>query len=193
MKTLIINGAAKKNGDTQTLIDAFLSGLSGDYRIISRESGISPCTDCRCCWHTPGCSIADPMQEIYAYLGDCDNVVLASPIWFSSLSGPTLDLCSRFQTFFAGKFFRHDSIQQTMRPKNGVLLLVGAQPGTEEQPMKNAKTILHLVNVPDDKLTVVRAMHNDQRPASEDEAALRAARLAAEKLSGERGNDEGDF
>ena len=181
MKTLIINGSPKKNGDTQALIDAFVSGLSGEYRIVSRGDGISPCIDCRYCWKHDGCAVKDAMQAVYDYLADCDAVVLASPVWFSSLSGPALDIGSRFQTYFARKFFRH--LSSPLKPKRGVILLVGGQPGTEVGPIANAKTILGLANIAKDDITVVTSMDTDRIPASADTAALDAAKAAAERLS----------
>ena len=181
MKTLIINGSPKKNGDTQALIDAFVSGLSGEYRIVSRGDGISPCVDCRYCWEHDGCAVKDAMQAVYDYLADCDAVVLASPVWFSSLSGPALDIGSRFQTYFARKFFRH--LSSPLKPKRGVILLVGGQPGTEVGPIANAKTILGLANIAKDDITVVTSMDTDRIPAIQDTAALKAARSAAQALS----------
>ena len=181
MKTLIINGSPKKNGDTQALIDAFVSGLSGEYRIVSRGDGISPCVDCRYCWEHDGCAVKDAMQAVYDYLADCDAVVLASPVWFSSLSGPALDIGSRFQTYFARKFFRH--LPSPLKPKRGVILLVGGQPGTEVGPIANAKTILGLANIAKDDITVVTSMDTDHIPAALDTAALKAARSAAQALS----------
>ena len=181
MKTLIINGSPRKNGDTQALIDAFVSGLSGEYRIVSCDDGISPCIDCRYCWEHDGCAVRDAMQEIYAYLADCDAVVLASPVWFSSLSGPALDIGSRLQTYFARKFFRR--LSSPFKPKRGVILLAGAQPGTEEHPIANAKTILGLANIAKSDIKTVCSMHTDTTPASADTAALYKAKAAAGALS----------
>ena len=121
------------------------------------------------------------MQDIYAFLEDCDAVVLASPVWFSSLSGPALDIGSRLQTYFARKFFRH--LPSPLKPKRGVILLVGAQPETAEHPIANAKTILGLANIAKEDITVITSMNTDRVPASRDTAALEAARAAAQALS----------
>lgn len=121
------------------------------------------------------------MQEIYEYLVDCDAVVLTSPVWFSSLSGPALDIGSRFQTYFARKFFRH--LPSALKPKRGVILLVGGQPGTEVHPIANAKTILGLANIAKDDITVITSMNTDHIPAAQDTAALEAAKAAAQRLS----------
>lgn len=181
VKTLIINGSPRKNGDTQALIDAFVSGLCGEYRMVSPADDISPCIDCRYCWSHDGCVLQDTMQQIYAYLADCDAVVLASPVWFSSLSGPALNIGSRLQTYFARKFFRH--LPSTLKPKRGVILLVGGQPGTEVHPIANAKTILGLAGTAKEHITVITSMNTDVLPAAKDTDALSAARQAATLLS----------
>ena len=121
------------------------------------------------------------MQQIYDYLVDCDAIVLASPVWFSSLSGPALNIGSRFQTYFARKFFRH--LPSPLKPKRGVILLVGGQPGTEVGPIANAKTILGLAGIAKENIAVITSMNTDRVPASADPKAMEAAREAARWLS----------
>ena len=180
MKTLIINGSPSKNGDTEALISALTAKLNGECRIVSWRDDVSPCVDCRWCWQHDGCAINDGMQAIYEYWKDCDNVVLASPIWFSSLSGPALNIASRFQTSFIARFRRKIPSPPT---KNGVLILVGAQPGTEKHPEENALTILRNMNVKRPLVAVIKSMNTDDLPAKDDAAALAAAEAAAVELN----------
>ena len=79
MKTLVITGAARKNGHTNQMVKLFLDTLGGEYTIIDayRAENIAPCKDCRYCWHKKGCSIHDGMDEVYRLLEEADNVVLA--------------------------------------------------------------------------------------------------------------------
>lgn len=178
MKTLIINGSPKKNGDTSALIEEFAKHLCGEVKTLSYLSNISPCNDCRYCWSNKGCSIDDEMQEIYPFLEECDNVVLASPIWFSSLSGPLLNIASRIQTLFAAEYFRkeHKDINQK---KNGVILIVGAERGTEVIPTKNALTIMKFMNVRRPCVATIYSLDTNNVPAGKDDAALKNAREAA--------------
>lgn len=180
MKTLIINGSPKKSGDTAALINEFVKHIEGDVRIVDMHDDISPCVDCRWCWKNPGCAVKDGMQEVYEYLHECDNVVLASPIWFSSLSGPLLNITSRFQTNFMGRFKRGEGIPAD---KNGVLIFVGGQAGTEAEPEKSAYTIMRNMYVAKENVTVIKSMDTDNVPAAEDAAAMAAVRVAAEKLN----------
>ena len=183
MKTLILNASPRAHGDTAVLVDALARRLKGEVRILTPQSGIHPCTDCRYCWKQPGCAIRDAMQEVYPYLTDCDHVVLASPVWFSSLSGPLLDMASRFQTLFAARHFRGEP--PALREKNGVLILVGGEPGTEIGPAQNARTILRLMGARRPCAAEIYSMDTDRIPAAEDLQALAAVEAAARLLNGE--------
>lgn len=180
MRTLILNGSPRKNGDTETLILALTEKLQGEIRILSPADQISPCVDCRYCWENPGCTIQDDMSGIYPYLENCDNIVLASPIWFSSLSGPLLTIASRVQTLFAASFFRGEPVKST--PKNGLILLTGAEPGTERAPTQTALTILKWMNVPRTQVETVVSMDTNRVPAAKDTGALERIRTIAARL-----------
>lgn len=181
MKTLIINGSPKKNGDTAALIDELCRRLDGDIRIISCRDDISPCIDCRFCWKHEGCAVKDGMQEIYEYLTDCDNVVLASPVWFSSLSGPALNLASRFQTYFSARRFRNETVYR--KPKKGLILLVGGNAGTEIHPLEAARMILRMAGCAKEEISAVVSMNTDELPAKDDLRALEEIHQEAERLN----------
>ena len=181
MKTLMINGSPKKNGDTQALLSELRAHLKGEVRELSLWSDIQPCSDCRYCWNKPGCAIQDEMQAVYPFLLECDNVVLASPIWFSALSGPTLNIASRLQTLFAAIYFRNEPVP--LKPKNGVLILVGAEIGTEITPTQTALTILKFMNARRSNVDTVYSLDTNNRPAANDQAALERCRAVAEKLN----------
>lgn len=55
--------------------------------VYAYRCDISPCVDCRYCWENNGCAIEDEMQAVYRFLQECDNILIASPIYFSELTG----------------------------------------------------------------------------------------------------------
>ena len=76
MKTLILNGSPRINGDTNSLIKKFTEKKIDEYKIVDAyRCNISACLDCRHCWKNNGCSINDEMQEIYKYIQECDNIL----------------------------------------------------------------------------------------------------------------------
>ena len=66
MRLLVVFGSPKKNGNTQKLLDAFLSGI-GDCEIKmidSYDCSVAPCIDCGYCMEKPSlCIINDYMQD----------------------------------------------------------------------------------------------------------------------------------
>ena len=148
MKTLILNGSPRKNGDTVSLINKLIELLDGDYKIINTYySNISPCIDCRYCWNNTECSIIDEMTEIYEYLVDCDNVVFATPIYFSQPTGKLLDVCSRFQKYFVSKYFQEKA--PIIKQKKGAVILVGGGDGKPDSAYETLKGIMRHINVTD--------------------------------------------
>ena len=146
MKTLILNGSPKRQGDTAALIGALRKSLSGEVLELSSFDGFSPCVDCRACWTAPGCVLADGMRPVYPFFESCDNLVLASPVWFSELSGPLLNLASRLvQPYFAARRFRNEA--PSIRSKHGVLILTaGGEKRTEEKAVSTAETLMKSMN-----------------------------------------------
>lgn len=170
MKTLIFNGSPRKNGDTVSLLKQFTERLPGEYKIIDTyRADISPCLDCRFCWKNSGCAVKDEMQEVYEYLTDCDNVLIASPVYFSELTGPMLSVGSRLQTYFCGRRFCKEPTGLT--PKRGAVLLVGGGDGKPDKAYETAKTLLKLMNCKD-MHELVCSHNTDQVPAIEDAQAL---------------------
>lgn len=170
MKTLIFCGSPRKNGDTASLLREFTKKLAGEYRIVDAYGcDISPCVDCRYCWTNSGCSIHDEMQEIYRYIEECDNILIASPIYFSELTGKLLDVGSRLQTYFCARFFRKE--EPITKPKRGAVLLVGGGDGKPDTAFGTARILLRQMNCTD--IHELVCSHNtNEKPAIEDENVL---------------------
>lgn len=133
MKTLVLFGSARKKGHTRAMLDLFLETLGGEYEIIDAyrlEEEIAPCKDCRFCWHKNGCSIKDDMIDIYQKIEECDNIVLASPMYFHSISGKLKTIIDRLQPYWAS-YLRNDK-PESFR-KTGSILMVGGAPSFENQ------------------------------------------------------------
>jgi len=181
MQTLIFNGSPKINGDTDVLVNKLAFHLTGDVKIISLHNNISPCIDCRYCWENIGCAINDEMQDIYKFLETCDNVVFASPIWFSSLSGPLLNLTSRIQAVFAARYFQKK--QLLLKQKKGVVILVGAQLETKDIPTQIAIAIMKYFNVHRPSVSKIYSLDTNNTPAANDKAALEQCHRVADLLN----------
>ena len=148
MKTLILNGSPRPDGNSSTVIKSILKNLKGEYKIINAYNcDISAGIDCRYCWGNSGCSIKDGMQEVYDYIQTCDNVLIASPIYFSELTGKLLDVGSRFQTYYCARKFRNE--QPIEKPKKGAVVLVGGGDGNMHKAYETACVLLNHINCTD--------------------------------------------
>ena len=92
MKTLIINGSPRKNGNTVTFLNELKKHLHGEIlQVDTYYAKSSPCNDCRYCWTNEKCVIQDEMQDVYKMIDEADNIIIASPIYLTSdwLKPPT--------------------------------------------------------------------------------------------------------
>lgn len=127
MKTLVLFGGARKNGQTMRMLEHFLARLGGEQeRLYCYALHISPCVDCRHCQTEKACAIRDDMQEYYKKIDAADNIVFATPVYFFGVPGPLKTLIDRLQVYWSGTV-RGD--KDTYPPKKAAILLsAGARP-----------------------------------------------------------------
>jgi multimeric flavodoxin WrbA len=181
MKTLVLFGSARENGNTKALLNAFVEGLDGEIEVVDAyRTSVSPCKDCRYCWHNRGCSIKDGMQDIYKKVDEADNIILASPVYFHSVPGPMKILIDRFQVYWAGHL-RKDHPEKNI--KKGVILMVGGAPAFEDQFTAGEAVLKTLLNdFAADCVGVITYPHTDKNPVCENEELKIIARNLAIKL-----------
>lgn len=182
MKTLIFSGSPRKNGDTMALVNEFINHLEGEYKIIGAyECNIKPCIDCRYCWENDGCCVNDEMQAGYNYIQECDNILIASPLYFSELTGQLLAVTSRLQTYFCARFFRNEMLirnELIRNEKKGGVILVGGGDGSTKNAYKTARTILHHMNSKD-IAPIVYSHNTNNIPSKDDIKAMKGSRKFA--------------
>ena len=93
MNILVLNGSPRNDGNTSAMVAAFVAGASENNNQVTVvsvcEKNISGCLACEHC-HTKGngeCIQKDDMQEIYPVMAEAKMIVLASPIYYHSLTG----------------------------------------------------------------------------------------------------------
>jgi len=181
MKTLIINGSPRKQGDTVSLLNKLKEELAGEIVEISAYyDKIQPCIDCRWCWEEPRCVFKDKMDTIYD--DDFDNVVIASPLYMSGLTGPLISLASRFQVYYAAEHFLKNKIE--IKKKKGGLILVGGGDGTPTRAISYAKHMFKKMNATLDEDDIIASLHTNELPAAQDEDAINKVKILAHKLNG---------
>ena len=177
MKTLIINGSPRPNGNTVTLIRELKKHLEGEVVEVSAfYSDIAPCVDCRGCWKTARCVVDDGMSVIYE--DDFDNVVVASPVYYGTLPGQVLSLMSRLQPWHAATYFINEPLVQ--RPKKAAAILTAGGKGNQERAFNHLRALFRMLNAGGFEDHLVCSANTDTIPAEEDaEALAQVAPLAA--------------
>ena len=188
MKTLIVNGSPREQGNTAALIAELKKHLMGDVIEVSAfRSGIAPCVDCRGCWTTAKCVVRDGMDVIYA--DDFDNVVVASPVYFGTLPGQMLSLISRMQPWHAAAYFLEKPLVQ--REKKAALILTAGSKGNQQGAFHHVRAFCKMLNARGFEEHYACSPMTDTYPADEDAAALEdVRRIAAWLNEGTAGKEE---
>jgi len=102
-KVLVLLGSPRKKGNSAILADQIIKGAkAGKAKIIEtiylHGKNIAPCRACMSCQKkgSKGCSIQDDMQDIYLKLIEADAWVIASPVYWFTMSAQTkifMDRC----------------------------------------------------------------------------------------------------
>ena len=176
MKTLIINGSPRPDGNTVALIRELKKHLEGEVMEVSAfYSNIAPCVDCRGCWNTARCVVDDGMQVIYE--DDFDNVVVASPVYYGTLPGSVLSLMSRLQPWHAATYFINEPLVQ--RPKKAAAILTAGGKGNQERAFHHLRALFRMLNAGGFEEHLVCSPNTDTIPASEDLQAMEQVQALA--------------
>lgn len=104
MKGLILFGSPNKKGQTQGLLNQCINYSSKHIKweqIDVGDRSIKHCIGCNVCNKSPfTCVFNDDMVEIYDAIESSDVVVLATPIYFNSMTSILKSLVDRCQRFY---------------------------------------------------------------------------------------------
>ncbi len=168
-KTLILNGSPRPNGNTAALINELKKHLKGEIIELSAfRSHIAPCVDCRGCWDTAKCVVKDEMQVIYD--DDFDNIVIASPVYYSTLPGSVLSVMSRLQPWHAAMFFLKEPLQ--LRPKKSAAILTAGGKHNVTNAHHHLSAFFRMVGATGFRDHIVCSEDTDTIPAWEDQKAM---------------------
>lgn len=103
-KIIVLNGSPRAKGNTSALIDAFVKGARESGNSVTAFSldrmNIHGCKGCFCGGKNPDspCVQKDDMDKIYPVYKEADIVVLATPLYYWTISG---QLKTAFDRLFA--------------------------------------------------------------------------------------------
>jgi multimeric flavodoxin WrbA len=133
-KILAIYGSPRRQGNTTLLLDHAVQGAldagAQVEKIVLGDLQMSPCLEIYGCKETGRCVIQDDFQEVYDQLLACHGVMLASPIFFYTVSAHTKILMDRCQSLWVKKYWIDKIPYAKWNPKRkGLFISVGATRG----------------------------------------------------------------
>lgn len=137
MRILIISSSPRTAGNSEVLCERFAKGASEAGHevemLLLRQMNIAPCHACYACMETHTCAIQDDMKEVFQKLKDAEVIVLASPVYFYSISAQmkaVIDRCLvNHKSLSRKKFYfiitaadpQHDAADGTLAAFRGFL------------------------------------------------------------------------
>ncbi|MDO5843875.1 MAG: flavodoxin family protein [Methanocorpusculum sp.] len=107
-KVIAINGSPKKNGNTETVLDAFLAGCkksgADTKKIRLSDIEFKNCRGCNACHKKGVCVLKDDLTPLFEEILTSDILVLASPIYSMTVSAEMKAFIDRGQFLWAQKF-----------------------------------------------------------------------------------------
>ncbi len=92
-RVMVFKGSPRKDGNSSTLAERAAEGArtaGAEVEVFSlHRMDIHPCDACDTCQETGVCVLKDDMQELYPKLTQADAIVVASPIYWFTLSAQT--------------------------------------------------------------------------------------------------------
>ena len=131
---LAIYGSPRRKGNTALLLKKAVEGAREAHanveEIVLRDLKISPCLEIYGCKETGRCVIQDDFQPLYDKLLKCRGLMLASPIFFYTVSALTKSMMDRCQSLWVKRYWIEKTpFGKKEFAKKGLFISVGATKG----------------------------------------------------------------
>jgi multimeric flavodoxin WrbA len=135
-KILAFYGSPRRRGNSSTLLEQAVRGANDGgaevEEIVLRDLSMSPCMEIYECRKTGRCAMRDDFDLLRDKLQSCDGLMLASPIFFYTVSGHTKVFMDRCQEFWSKKYLIDKAPFGLREPTRKALFVsVGATRGSK--------------------------------------------------------------
>jgi multimeric flavodoxin WrbA len=134
IKIAAVFGSPRRKGNTSTLLTHAVSGARDAgaqvTEIVLRDLKMSPCLEIYGCKEAGRCVIKDDYGDIEELLQGIDGLMLASPIFFYTVSAHTKILMDRCNSLWVKKYWiEKKPFGQKNYPRKGLFISVGSTKG----------------------------------------------------------------
>ena len=188
IKVLAFAGSPRRHGNSETLLDWVLGGMSTDKDVIIEkvaltEAYINPCKGCNACEKLNKCVQRDGMDVYHDKIVDADIILLSSPIFCMGVASQVKALIDRAQVFRSRKYVLKLPIVPPERKgkRLGVFLASAGQKWDYvfDAAIPSVKCFYHVIDIRDADISYLMINGVDEKGAIEHHPT---AKTDAEKL-----------
>jgi multimeric flavodoxin WrbA len=133
-KIVAIYGSPRRRGNTAMLLKKAIEGARDSgaevEEIVLRDLKISPCLEIYGCMQAGECAIKDDFQIVRDKILASQGLILASPVFFYTVSSHTKMLMDRCQSLWVKKYWVDKTPKdQQITKRKGLFISVGATKG----------------------------------------------------------------
>ena len=189
MRVLGIMGSPRRQSNTEILLDKALEGAreagADVEKILVSKLKITPCLEIYACLKDGNCAIKDDMQLLFKKLLVADHIILASPIFFYSITSQAKALIDRCQALWVRRHVLGMGKEDT-RVRRGVFISVGATRGKKlfDGAVLTMKYFFDAISVEYFGDLLIRGIDNKAQIEEHPEALQDAFRLGQELARG---------
>ncbi len=188
IKVLAFAGSPRRHGNSETLLDWVLAGMSADPevvidKIVLTEADINPCHGCNACEKLNKCVQRDGMEPAHDKIIAADIILLSSPIYCMGIAAQAKALIDRAQVFRSRKYVLKLPIVPPERKgkRLGVFLASAGQNWSYvfDAAVPSVKCFFHVIDIKDTDVSYLMINNVDEKGAIEKHPT---ARKDAEQL-----------
>jgi NAD(P)H-dependent FMN reductase len=146
MKVVAFFGSPRIGGNTDILLQEALKPVkAAGHEVVQYNlnvMNIRPCQDCGGCTKTGVCVLNDAMKDIYDSIRTGDRFIIASPIFFYTVSAQTKAMIDRCQAFWCEKYLLKKDIPAGPHGRKGLLLVAAGM--KKDDAIKCADTVVRI-------------------------------------------------
>jgi multimeric flavodoxin WrbA len=188
IKILAFAGSPRRNGNSETLLDWVLGGMSTDKDVVIEkvaltDANINPCKGCNACEKLNKCVQRDGMDVYHDKIVDADIILLSSPIFCMGVASQVKALIDRAQVFRSRKYVLKLPVVPMERKgkRLGVFLASAGQKWDYvfDAAIPSVKCFYHVIDIKDADISYLMINGVDEKGAIEHHPT---AKTDAEKL-----------
>lgn len=126
MKVIALLGSPRINKNTDILLDEVIKGIGLCTENISKyellKLKIKPCIGCYKCGEIGHCIYNDDMSMLFKEFDESDVIILATPLYFNSVSSISKLMIDRCHALWASKYIYKKSLIDRYKKRRGVFI-----------------------------------------------------------------------